>query len=377
MSLRDILVDRVKDKLYHDLVHRSLKDRLLHETPSDSTMGLLRKWDADSVTDIVDNIINAKVNEDIIDQSLDKIKKLDQLNDQKIKEIADKLKSSDLDIKPVELQYSSGIDSNSSNITEFPFNTRSLLQMCWGLTLNLSHETPQTTIGATFKEQINQTLGKISALSINLNDSTGIFIMNLQMALSSTIRNLGFIRATHTEYLNYNGDRLSSRRENLEQIADFASFKEAGLFTKIGAFIGFGSLADLITAVNTAQISFVWVPVFIVGGIAGAFAVTVVTRFYVMRTDDTWDWKLRQDQNRYWKEHYKRDVTNELYNLYISIIGLIEKYYTKEQKEKIMAKDELLRLSDKPKEVKEIISKFLAPDNLEWFPMFLTTQQTK
>jgi hypothetical protein len=84
------------------------------------------------------------------------------------------------------------------------------------------------------------------------------------MALSGSARNLGFIRLTHVEYLNFNGDRLRTRRQNLEQIADYSSFSGSGLFAKIGSFVGFGSVADLVTGL---KLSVVYIPIFAVGGI--------------------------------------------------------------------------------------------------------------
>jgi len=208
-------------------------------------------------------------------------------------------------------------------------------------------------------------------LATNLSDTAGNFVLNLEMALSSCVRNMGYIRDTHMDYLSFNADRLNSRRQAIEQMADYASFSGSGLYTKIGSFIGFGSVADLVAKLN---LSIIWVPIFVIGGIIGAFAVTFIVRQYVIRTDDSWDWNMRKDQNRYWREHYKKDATNELYKLYESIRGLIEKFYPKNDAIAIMDNDELLKCRNDPERVKYMIrEKILAPDDLQWFPIIQTS----
>jgi hypothetical protein len=186
------------------------------------------------------------------------------------------------------------------------------------------------------------------------------------MAISSCVRNLGFIRDTHMDYLSFNADRLNSRRQALEQIADYSSFSGSGLYSKIGSFVGFGSLADLVTKLN---LNIIYIPIFAVGGIIGAFALTFLVRLYVVHTDDSWDWNMRKDQNRYWREHYKKDATNELYEFYASIIELVRRFYPQEA-DTIMNNDELLRLQNEPERVKNIIrEQILPPDDLQWFPI--------
>jgi len=251
----------------------------------------------------------------------------------------------------------------------FPFDTKSLLKMCWGMTLNFSHEPQQQALGALFNAQFEQLLKNSENDSLN-----GDFLRNLTLALSSSVRNLGFIRATHVEYLDFNGDRLSKRRENIEQIADYASFSGSGLSSKLGSFIGFGSVADLVTGLH---LSVIYIPIFAVGGIIGAVAVTFFARLYVNATDSKWDNQMKSEQNAYWKTHYKKDVTDELYNLYISIKELIERFYPNE-KSSIMARDGLLNLQDKSESestIKSIISdQVLPPDDLQWFPIVAAQQ---
>ena len=258
-------------------------------------------------------------------------------------------------------------------MSEFPFSAKSLLQMCWGMTLNFSHDTQQQALGAKFNAQFDQ-LNQIfmPRLMTDLSDSNANFLLNLEMAISGSVRNLGFIRGTHMGYLSCNADRLNSRRQAVEKMADLSSFSGSGLFAKVGSFFGVGSFANLVPGL---KLSPAFIGLFIVLGIIGAFAVTIGVRAYINYTDDSWDWKIRKQQNRYWKEHYKIDASDELFNLYRSIKELIEKFYPAQTATDIINKDPLLRLHRQPGRVKKIVrDEILATDDLQWFPIIQTVQ---
>jgi hypothetical protein len=402
MSIEDIILDRVRDKLFYQL-HPSLKHRLfgrqenLPNLEPLSACKPLKGWNIDDVSDAIYQIIED--NKDYINKTISR----ETVGLQNLEDIANQI-AADLILKqqfqkhalteefmnqassiepespasPSTANASSpaaGLSSSTSNpqLTStgptgfwFPFDTRSLLQMCWGLTLNFSHNAQQQAMGAIFNAQFEQMKQVFTpSLMTNLSDANGNFVLNLEMALSSCVRNMGFIRDTHMDYLFFNADRLNSRRQAIEQMADYASFSGSGLYSKIASFIGFGSVADLVTKL---KLSLVWIPIFVIGGIVGAFAVTFIVRQYVIHTDDFWDWNMRKDQNRFWREHYKKDATDELYNFYLSIIRIIEKFYP-QNATAIMNNDELLKLRKYPERVKYIIrEQILAPDDLQWFP---------
>lgn len=231
--------------------------------------------------------------------------------------------------------------------------------MCWGMTANLSHETQQQELGSTFIKIF------MNIMTEREKDPTFLdYGQNLEMTLSSAIRSMAFVRANHVHYLDFNADRLTRRRQSLEQIADFASFSGSGLFAKLGSFVGVGSVADVVTHYDLPQI---YIPVFAAFGIVGAFAITLGVSWHVSRTDKTWVNDITHSQTEYWREHFKPDMTEELYNLYLAIKALTERFYP-DTKEEIEGKDELLRIRE-ASEVKKFISeKILPPDDLNWPP---------
>jgi hypothetical protein len=233
-----------------------------------------------------------------------------------------------------------------------PFTTRSLLEMCWGMTMNLSHETQQQELGKTLIQSSNSAFDKKKTDAANTD-----FLENLKMTFYCSVRNIGFIRASHVQYLDFNADRLTRRRQSLEQAADFASFSGSGLFTKIGSFLGVGSVFELVSKMNLPQI---YIPIFAVGGVAGAFLTTFLVKIYVQLTDDSWEKKIWKKQSDYWKTEFKPDVTEELLHLYNAIKCLRTKFFPN-------ADDELLSL--KESEVKDFIRmNILPPDDLQWPP---------
>jgi hypothetical protein len=189
------------------------------------------------------------------------------------------------------------------------------------------------------------------------------------MTLSGTARSMAFVRAVHVQYLDFNADRLTRRRQNLEKIADFASFSGSGGFAKIGSFVGFGSVADLVKGFNYPQTD---IPLFVVIGIAGALGLTFVVNRYVNYTDESWTQNITRMQDKYWKNQFKPDMVEELFNLHLAIRALIERFYPG-AKDDIKSKDDLLRLNDD--QVKDVIKKkILPPDGLNWPPFTFPPQ---
>lgn len=229
----------------------------------------------------------------------------------------------------------------------------------------ISHETPQQALGKSFNDQI---MGMFSD-TVKNDPVNSDFIRNLMMTLSGTVRSMAFVRDVHVQYLDFNSDRLTRRRQNVEQIANFASFTGSGGFAKIGSFIGAGSLIDFLAKLHYPQSD---LPLFALAGVIGAFLVTLAVRVYVSQTDDTWTKSITDDQNKYWREHFKKDMETELFNLWLGIKELVQRFYPDAVAD-IQARDPCLRMSEL--EVREIISKrILPPDSLSWPPFILTPQ---
>ena len=71
-----------------------------------------------------------------------------------------------------------------------------MLVFCWGMTAIFSHSKEQRDMGQEFKNQFSELYKNIK---LDRNDT--IFIQNVFMALSRTLRNMAFIRENHDSCL--------------------------------------------------------------------------------------------------------------------------------------------------------------------------------
>jgi hypothetical protein len=256
-------------------------------------------------------------------------------------------------------------DAKVNGPVPFPLTVRGILAMCWALTMNLSHEERQVELGKTFTDKFLQIFAEDEKAEINKP-----FLQNVLMELSSTLRSIGFIRANHVQYLDYEADRLTRKRKNLEQVADMASFSGSGLYAKVGSFIGFGSVANLVKGLGFPEGDILW---FAVAGIAGAVGVTLGVKYYVSITDASWENEITTRQNEYWRKEFKPDVTAQLLSLFSQVKALIWEYYPNANE--IIQHDELLRMSN-DNDVKRVISnQILPPDGLRWPPYIMPDAQ--
>jgi len=244
------------------------------------------------------------------------------------------------------------------NEEHLPFAVKSILELCWGLTLNLSHETQQQDLGKIFAEQFTQIFAKHEK-----NPEDAVFLENLVMALAKTVRNIGFVRENHVRYLEYTAQEFTEKMRNLNDAADFTSFSGSGLYSKIVSFLGIGSLADLVSSVGQ---SLTLILLFFVAGVIGALMVTLMVRAYHSdKRKKNMETMIEDEQNNYWVTKFKPGMVDQLYILFSETKALIEKYYP--EKDAMINNDDLLRMS--MQELKDVIrNDILPPDSLTWPP---------
>ncbi len=246
-----------------------------------------------------------------------------------------------------------------------PFTAKNILELCWGLTLNLSHEEPQRELGKTFNEQFTRI---INDREDSAEDT--LFLENLLMVLAKTVRNIGFIRDEHVRFLDFRANEFAEERQNLNDIADFTSFSGSGLYAKIASFLGVGSVVDLWKGLGYPAVD---IPLFFVAGLAGAILVTLSTHLYSKATQKKWEKKIETEQNNYWVNRFKPEMTYQLYILLGEIRVLVEKYYP-QNKDEIIHNDELLMMDDEQL-IWIIADDILPPDGLTWPPYLKTIAQ--
>jgi len=258
--------------------------------------------------------------------------------------------------------------------TEPPITIASLLNLCWGLSLNFSHEKSQTELGKEFQKKVfailesYQTMKKDSTYHPDIK--TKKFFDNVTMSISKCLRNIGFARHAHNVFLDLKKDEYTNRQKYYTEIASISSLKKEGLVYKVLGFIGgtsilsvFGEVkktlfqiddtamksiktvienhtnstfADTITKEisKSTETSFSTVTSdvmgFIIFGIMGLIAVNIVAKIYVHTKLKHSLEKTQKEQRNYWVENYRPEMVKCLYNVYEDIIYLKKKFYNSE-----------------------------------------------
>ena len=218
-----------------------------------------------------------------------------------------------------------------------PFTVKSVVKLCWGMTLNLSHIKQQNEIGSELNKQLFSLLGE------NIDKA---FLRNLIMVLSQSLRTIAFSRDAHVRHLNEKALSLTEKEIFWNELTQLASFSKEGLPVQILAFLGGGSagvlnfISQLINpraseaisnATHALQPSSSLEPIFItnfilygvIGVIVATFVLKAIGWFYIRRQKK----KVEKGQNDYYKDRFINDMIESLYNFYVDIKDLTDKYY--------------------------------------------------
>jgi hypothetical protein len=246
--------------------------------------------------------------------------------------------------------------------TVFPFKVRLILEMCWGMTMTLSHEVQQQVLGTKFVDEFMYMFKERKT-----NPADRGFKDGLLMAMARSLRNMGLIRDNHVQFLNYKAYLLTRKRESIEKAGSFTSFSGSGLYSKIVSFIlasfSFGSLADLMSSFKMPETFILFL---ILAGVAGTVVVTSIFKAHAKHTEETWTDEITKQQNEYWIRNFKPDMTEQLFLLYLQIKKLIDKFYP--GKMKLFAEDDEILKASCTEVWNTIALEILPPNRLIWPP---------
>lgn len=219
-----------------------------------------------------------------------------------------------------------------------PFTVKSILELCWGMTLNFSHETSQAKLGEVFEQEF------IKIFEQSNTPSDKIFQENLMMALAKTLRDMGFVRDNHVRYLDDLSQELAAKTEFVQGIKNFASTSKSGIFSKAGSFLGVASLSDFLQKydiVSKQNSSLHEVGLIVMSGIAGLFGIWAILNYWVLRdTIENTKKDILKKQEDYWKNNFKPDMVDLLFQFYKDVRDLIKECYVSYKKEDILTWDE-------------------------------------
>lgn len=136
-----------------------------------------------------------------------------------------------------------------------PITIRSLLELCWGLSINFSHDENQREFGSNARKKILEIFADYQTIKFDTNSkmtyyptpNTKKFFDNVTLSLVKTMRNIGFTRNNHQNFLDWEDSEYSNTKKYYDELASFTSLKDSGFAPKIMSFLGGGSLLSLLS----------------------------------------------------------------------------------------------------------------------------------
>ena len=207
-----------------------------------------------------------------------------------------------------------------------PLTIDATIQLAWGLTLNLSHETTQNATGKDFMEWL-----KILRTSYENDKTAQFYIDNLYAILSSYLRTSAFEREVYVGYLDTYKNLREANTKNITAIGDLASVSSGSLLTKLAAFVGFGSLIEIIGVATHLATPTQGLPFnlnyLIFGGLGGLIATIIAFRlargWLIQRVEK----HSYRKQLLLWKNTAKPAFIRELLFLLERLRPLVKKMY--------------------------------------------------
>ncbi len=136
-----------------------------------------------------------------------------------------------------------------------PIKIRSLIELAWGLSSTFSHDPHQREMGTSIREKIfdiftshqKTKFEKESKITYQPTATTKIFLDNVVLSMSETIRNIGFTRNNHQNSLHALSKEYQNTEKYYNDLASLTSFKESGIAPKMISFLGGGGLLSTVT----------------------------------------------------------------------------------------------------------------------------------
>ena len=274
-------------------------------------------------------------------------------------------------------------DKKKTEFTEPPIKVDATLHLAWGLTLNLSAQNNQGTLGQTLRDYF---LKEITSTYVGdkINDpKSKRYLDNLIALLSTYLRSIGYEKDVYDNFLDIQKSKKEQKITTINNLADFTSFSSESIIAKIASFVGIGSLVQLITSIrgpsplqielqnslksladqaqlhpenaeniskaiaavssaaNAIQASSTWSPeiaILLAGGFAGVVGVTLVVRYYRDRLTMRYIEETNAVQQRYWESVMRPSYFRSLLHLFEDVKDLVCKEYP-QYKEKILEDD--------------------------------------
>lgn len=214
----------------------------------------------------------------------------------------------------------------ASTLDSIPLRIDSTLQLAWGLTLNFSHEQNEVAVGTTLLEELNNLRDRYKNGQKSL-----AYLDNLISVLSSYLRTAGFERDVYVSYLDIFKQIRDVRIKNINDVSELASLSSGSLVLRLGAFLGIGTLIDVIGSVRGFAAPTPGFPFnlgfFLLAGVVGVLLVTFSVRLFKGKLVASAINHSFNEQLVLWKRKARPGFKRELKRLAKRLEVLVEEYY--------------------------------------------------
>lgn len=207
-----------------------------------------------------------------------------------------------------------------------PLRADSTLQLAWGLTLNFSHEDKEVAVG-------NSLLQEFQNLRMRFKDApkTLEYLDNLTSIIGSYLRTAGFERDVYVSYLDIFKETRDTRLKNIDDVSELASFSSGSFILRFAAFLGLGTLADVLGSFGGIAKPTPGLPFdlsfFLLFGLGGVVAFTFSVRLLKERFVAGAINHSFEEQLEFWESFARPAFKRELKHLAQQLKIIIAKYY--------------------------------------------------
>lgn len=207
-----------------------------------------------------------------------------------------------------------------------PLSIDATLQLAWGLTMSFSHEPTQNEVGKVLMDWF-KTLGT----NCGKDRHAQVYVDNLSAIISSYLRTSAFEREVFVGYLDTYKNLRESNTKNVNDIADVASLSSGSILTKLAAFLGFGSLAEIIGIITNLASPTLGLPFnlnfVLFGGFGGLLATVILFRLSRGKLIQRAERQSYEKQLTFWSSKAKPCFMKELFFLRSRLKSLVETFY--------------------------------------------------
>lgn len=128
-----------------------------------------------------------------------------------------------------------------------PLRIDSTLHLAWGLTLSLSHDNNQVSLGTLLNDHYVKNFADTFSNENFKDQRAKRYIENLGSLLGTYLRSMGYEKDIYDSYLDVQQTKRNQKINTINELSDMTSLSKEGLVAKVVSFFGIGSLPAAIS----------------------------------------------------------------------------------------------------------------------------------